>query len=90
MTRRKELVAARCAALEALSPRRVMERGYAIVLRAGAVVRDAAEAAPGDDLDVRLWRGRLGVRVEEVAAPSEADADGDARGGAGERHDPEV
>jgi exodeoxyribonuclease VII large subunit len=97
LTWRRELVAARSAALEALSPRGVMERGYSIVLRAGAVVRDASETAPGDDLDIRLWRGRLGVKVEEVDDPGhpekdggEADAAGEARGGTGERREPEV
>lgn len=53
--------------LEALSPSRVLERGYAIVRdEDGTVVRDAAGIAAGRRLDVELAAGRLGVRVEQV------------------------
>ncbi|HEY1559161.1 MAG TPA: exodeoxyribonuclease VII large subunit [Kofleriaceae bacterium] len=47
--------------LEALSPLAVLERGYAVVLRDGHVVRDAADVARGDQLRVRLARGELDV-----------------------------
>ena len=47
--------------LEALSPLAVLDRGYAMVLRDGHVVRDAAEVARGDQLRVRLARGELDV-----------------------------
>ena len=54
--------------LEALSPVRVLDRGYAVVRSGdGSVVRDAAGLAPGDAFSVQLARGRLGARVEEVA-----------------------
>jgi len=53
--------------LEALSPRRVLERGYAVVRdETGAVVRDASALAPGARVAVELAAGRLGARVEEV------------------------
>jgi exodeoxyribonuclease VII large subunit len=53
--------------LSALSPFATLERGYAIVRRSdGSVVRDAASAAPGEGLDVRLAVGTLDVRVEGV------------------------
>jgi exodeoxyribonuclease VII large subunit len=63
----------RLAALEAhlkhLNPELVLERGYAIALDAsGAVVRDAAKLAPGDDLTVKLARGSAATRV--VKTPS--------------------
>ncbi len=51
--------------LAALSPLAVLERGYAVVLRDGHVVRDAVEVAGGDGLRVRLARGELAVRVED-------------------------
>jgi exodeoxyribonuclease VII large subunit len=52
--------------LHALSPLRVLERGYAVVSTdSGAAVRDAAEVEVGEALDVRLHQGRLRVRVEE-------------------------
>ena len=53
--------------LEALSPRRVLERGYAVVRDAGGtVLRTARQAATGDVVSVELAEGRLSSRVEEV------------------------
>lgn len=51
--------------LEALSPLRVLARGYAVVTREGetAPVTDAARVTAGDGLRVRLARGRLRARV---------------------------
>ncbi len=49
--------------LELLDPSRVLERGYAIVEIQGAVLRDAANAKPGDALAVRLARGALTATV---------------------------
>jgi exodeoxyribonuclease VII large subunit len=49
-----------------LSPLAILERGYAIVQTpAGAVLRDSAQTAVDERLNVRLHRGRLEVRVEE-------------------------
>jgi exodeoxyribonuclease VII large subunit len=53
----------------ALSPAATLERGYAVVRRAdGAVVRDPAEAPPGERLDIRVAAGRLAATVDERAA----------------------
>lgn len=55
-------------ALNAVSPLAVLGRGYAIVRRpAGAVVRAAAEVAPGDALQVRVSAGEFLVKVESQA-----------------------
>jgi exodeoxyribonuclease VII large subunit len=59
--------------LEALSPLRVLERGYAIALvpgrdGAGHVITSASELTPGAPLTVRLHRGAIGCRVETVDA----------------------
>jgi exodeoxyribonuclease VII large subunit len=46
--------------LDALSPLKVLERGFAIVRRDdGSIVRDAAAVSPGEQLDVFLHRGKL-------------------------------
>jgi exodeoxyribonuclease VII large subunit len=51
--------------LDALSPVRVLERGYAVVRTAdGTVLRSAADAAPGQALDVQLAAGRLSATVD--------------------------
>jgi exodeoxyribonuclease VII large subunit len=51
--------------LEALSPLRVLARGYAIVTKEGETVpvTDAATLAAGDAVRVRLARGRASARV---------------------------
>jgi exodeoxyribonuclease VII large subunit len=55
------------AALDAMSPLRVLERGYAIAHDAeGQVVRDAANISIGDELRLRLWKGELDCRVERT------------------------
>lgn len=63
---RSELSAA-AASMAALSPYATLERGYAIVRGpSGGVLTDAAQAAPGDALNVRLARGALGAIVRDV------------------------
>lgn len=53
--------------LEALSPARVLQRGYAVVRTDdGSVVRNAGSTHPGDILDLQVAIGRLTVRVEKV------------------------
>lgn len=53
--------------LRALSPDRVLERGYAVVRTGdGAVLRHAGATAPGEVLDVELALGRLDARVEHI------------------------
>src|SRR5690606_18018992 len=60
MARRSRRVEAAAGALALVSPQAVLDRGYAIVSRPdGAVLRDAAQAGPGDPLSVRLASGRL-------------------------------
>jgi exodeoxyribonuclease VII large subunit len=52
-------------ALEAISPEGTLARGYAIVRGAdGKIVHRAAEAQPGQVLDIRLHQGNLQARVE--------------------------
>ena len=52
-------------ALQAVSPLATLDRGYAIVTTVpdGRVLTDAAQAAPGTDIEARLARGRLRARV---------------------------
>ena len=52
--------------LDATSPLRCLERGYAVVtnLRDGRAVMDAQTVAIGDQLEIRLRRGKLRARTE--------------------------
>lgn len=57
-------LAARRRETEALGPARVLARGYAVVRGTdGTVVRDPAQVALGDDIDVELARGSLRATV---------------------------
>ena len=61
----RERFAAAAAALDAMSPLKVLGRGYAIVTNdAGKVICRSSDAAKGDAVHVTLGRGRLLCRVE--------------------------
>ncbi|NTV53335.1 MAG: exodeoxyribonuclease VII large subunit [Candidatus Firestonebacteria bacterium] len=55
-------------ALEALSPLKVMGRGYSLVYRlpAGELVREAKRLKIGDELRIRLAQGEVLSRVEKI------------------------
>ena len=57
--------AALCAQLDALSPLRVLERGYAIALRAdtNAAIRSTSEVSDGDRIRVRVQDGDFPAKV---------------------------
>jgi exodeoxyribonuclease VII large subunit len=60
------------ARVAALSPAATLHRGYAVVQRAdGALVRDPAEVADDERLQVRVAGGRLPVRVDRRPAGEE-------------------
>ncbi len=70
-TRRRARLAQAQARLEALSPLAVLNRGYAIVyLEEGrqdaAILRDAAEAAPNQQIRARLARGSVRANITET------------------------
>jgi exodeoxyribonuclease VII large subunit len=66
----KQQVGALAEQLEALSPLKVLARGYSLTQRAdGLVVRDVAEVTVGEELTTRLSRGQLRVRVEGIEQP---------------------
>lgn len=53
-------------ALDGFDPLRPLSLGYAIVLRGGKAVRDAASLSPGDEVEARFERGMARARVESV------------------------
>jgi exodeoxyribonuclease VII large subunit len=62
-----QLLESRRLRLEALSPVRVLERGYAVVRAAdGSVVRDASQVDAGARIALELAKGRIGAVVDEV------------------------
>ena len=67
LDRKRSLLSADSRRLDAVSPLRVLERGYAVVIdvRDGRAVTDASVVEVGDELDIRLGRGRLRARTIE-------------------------
>lgn len=65
LAERQKRYAAIGASLDALSPLKVLGRGYAVARTAeGILVRDAQEVEPGDSITLTLCRGSLDCRVE--------------------------
>jgi exodeoxyribonuclease VII large subunit len=61
--------------LDAMSPLKVLSRGYAIATRTadGRAVREAGEVAPGDKVHVRVGRGAFDAEVTHVERGREPD-----------------
>ena len=65
LVQRRHRLGELAARLDSLSPLRVLERGYAVVssTRDSRVVVDASTVEVGDDLQIRLLRGKLRART---------------------------
>jgi exodeoxyribonuclease VII large subunit len=60
--------------LRALSPRHVLERGFALLRDPqGKVVRTIQAVRPGDTVSVQLVDGSLDLLIQRLHAPSTAD-----------------
>lgn len=66
--RRRERLALASGRLQDLSPLAVLGRGYAMVRDplSGLLLRDTGNVSPGDELEVRLHRGGMRVKVHQV------------------------
>ncbi len=59
--------------MDAMSPLAILERGYSICRDAGgAILKQAAAVAPGEQVSVKLARGEIGCRVESTTQEGEA------------------
>jgi exodeoxyribonuclease VII large subunit len=66
LVRRRHAVDAARGKLDALSPMRVLERGFSLTQRAdGHLIKSAGEVAPGDSVQVRLRDGAFAATVVE-------------------------
>lgn len=68
---RRQSVASYMAALDALSPLAILNRGYSVLqaMPSGQIVRRASEVAVGEVVQARLAEGRLLCLVNEVLPP---------------------
>jgi len=73
--RRRARLSRLAASLDGLSPLSVLGRGYALVFQEaeGRLLRDAADAAVGERLRIRLHRGALAATVESKETDQERD-----------------
>ena len=74
---RKADLAADAAALDALSPLKVLARGYSITYGPSGVVTSTSGVAAGDDIRVRLADGDVYAQVESVTVQTGAEAQND-------------
>ena len=54
------------AALEALAPRHVLERGYSVAYKGNKPITNTSELVVGDDLKVRFANGTAEVKVLKI------------------------
>ena len=74
MAGRKERLAGLAAALDAMSPLKVLGRGYAIARREdGRVLSSVAGVSAGERFTLRLSDGSLDCRVEQATTPPGRD-----------------
>ncbi|MBQ8525198.1 MAG: exodeoxyribonuclease VII large subunit [Clostridia bacterium] len=55
-----------CAKLDALSPVKVLSRGYSVARTSKGIVSSVADVAPGDDIDITLNDGTLNCQVKQI------------------------
>jgi exonuclease VII large subunit len=72
MERRQTNLARAANSLALLSPLNVLARGYGIVQRGSAVVRDATALHTGDAISVRLAKGEIGATVTTLQPSAHA------------------
>ena len=65
LTERRGALEQLAAQLHAMSPLKVLERGYAIVSNRSGILKDAADASPASPIHVRLAKGELDATVKE-------------------------
>lgn len=51
--------------VQSLSPLAVLSRGYAVVSKDGKALKDDADVAVGDSVEIRLQKGKIKAKVEE-------------------------
>lgn len=72
LARTRQSVAQDARLLQSLGPTNTLSRGYAIVqTESGDVVRDATQLALSERLNVRIHRGEVGVRIEDITPEEE-------------------
>ena len=64
--RKRKSFIGKAATLDAISPLKVLSRGYGFVTKEEKIVKTAADIAPGDRIGLRLQGGSASCLVEQV------------------------
>lgn len=65
--RKREALEKNMAVLDSLSPLKVLDRGFSMVIDSkGSIVTDAMTLKPGDDVTVRMCKGSIEAKVSKV------------------------
>ena len=73
LTGPRQRLGALAASLDAMSPLKVLGRGFALAADSGGrILRRAGDVSPGDAVEVSLAEGRLDCRVERVYTEEES------------------
>ncbi len=66
LVRKRERLELQMAVMDSLSPLKVLDRGYSMVVSGEKIVTDAESLKPGDSITVRMCKGKIEARVEKV------------------------
>ena len=66
LTNKKNLVGKQMAVLDSLSPLRVLDRGYSMVVSNGEIVTDAKTLSVGQSVTVRMCNGSVDAQVTKI------------------------
>lgn len=64
--RKRETITRQMAVLDSLSPLKVLDRGYSMVVSGGAVVTDASTLKVGQSITVRMCNGSVDAEVKKI------------------------
>ena len=68
LTRKRESLELNMAVMDSLSPLRVLERGYSMVVANGQILSDASKLAMGQEVQVRMGKGSIDARVTKISS----------------------
>jgi exodeoxyribonuclease VII large subunit len=66
LTARRQALTKNMAVLDSLSPLKVLDRGFSMVLIDGKIITHAKDLAPGDPIAIRMCRGSVEAEVKKV------------------------
>ena len=63
--------------LDALSPLKILSRGYGLVTKDGSAVKSASGISPGDAISVRMSDGRIEAVASEIIMNEQSAINGE-------------